>query len=265
MPSPLTQLLIKRFIARADVKAQQVSADAYMPVRESKDGPFIPWTRDDVEAHLAKTKTFGHYLLGTDNTCKLFAFDIDLTEAGFLAPSTKPLTTDKDIEAWERSFEFGNPREAWLNRKHPGREQLKLELKLLAHKLAQFTYGEMDIPTAVAYSGSKGLHVYAFTGRMPAEDARAGAQIVLDALGFTAGKGNYQHPDFKNMTVEVYPKQSSINGEGLGNLMRLPLGRNLKAPKEPAFFVDMTSPLNMLLPVDAEFALQGNPWKREGE
>jgi hypothetical protein len=63
----------------------------------------------------------------------------------------------------------------------------------------------------------------------------------------------------------VYPKQASLAGKDLGNLLRLPLGRNNKS-KDPTFFMDMTAPLAEMRPVDPEWALTTtSPWKRPGE
>jgi len=47
--------------------------------------------------------------------------------------------------------------------------------------------------------------------------------------------------------------------------MRIPLGKNLKST-DPTFFIDMTSPLADMVPVDPAWALTtDNPWKRPGD
>lgn len=226
------------------------------------DGERIPWCRQDLLAHLNSQRTFGHYLLSADSTCKLFAFDIDLEKS----------VPEKDIwQVWED--ENGNAysmdgREAWADRLHPGRPYMKLQFKEIAHKLLRSTYEILGIPCAAAYSGGKGIHVYGFTGRMAAVDAREGAQIVLDhAGGFTASRGTnfFVHEQYPNLSIEIFPKQTNLDGKDLGNLMRLPLGRNLKS-KDPTFFIDMTSPMADMVPVNPEWALTAaNPWLRPGE
>jgi hypothetical protein len=64
----------------------------------------------------------------------------------------------------------------------------------------------------------------------------------------------------------VFPKQDSLAGKDLGNLMRLPLGRNLKNPKDPTFFIDMTTPMGVMSPIDPVYALTTEtPWKKPNE
>jgi hypothetical protein len=273
----VANLLAKNFIARRDVKAIQYSTGGWSPHQEynyethKHDGPRIPWSRDDLNAHIAGTHTFGHYLLNSDDTCKLFAFDIDLEkndpEKGTIGK------WPEFIEESEFKIHDFDAREAWLDRRHPSRGWQKLQLKTVAHSLAQVVTEDLQLPCAVAYSGGKGVHVYAFTGLIPAADAREGASIVLDTVGgWRASRGDnfFRSEDrnpvtgFPNLSIEVFPKQDSLSGKDLGNLMRMPLGRNLKS-KDPTFFIDMTSPLGQMIPVDPEFALAGNPWRKPNE
>lgn len=275
MSTSLADLIAKRFIARRDIKAIQHSDGSFAPhVRRDKDGNEVeryPWRRSDLESHLAKQRTFGHYLLNEDNKCKLFAFDIDLDKSGSY-PS-----------GWDTSFKHDDSndivtvpdlRAAWLDRKHPGRSWFKYQLKMTAAKIARAIHDELDLECAVAYSGGKGLHVYGFTGLMNAEDVLEGALIVLDSLDEwepSRGKVFFKHKNsdpllgYPNLTVEVFPKQTTLDGKQLGNLMRLPLGRNLKS-NDPTFFVDMTSPMGEMVPMDPVLALEGNTlWRKIGE
>ena len=57
---------------------------------------------------------------------------------------------------------------------------------------------------------------------------------------------------YPNFDLEVYPKQDSLADKDLGNLLRLPLGRNLKNPADPTFFLDLTTPPGVMVP-------HGNP------
>lgn len=281
MSRELTDLIAKKFIARRDVKAIQNSRGFYTPHIDREENR-LPWTREDLEAHLAGTKTYGHYMLDENSECKLFAFDIDL----------KKNVVDKDTSEviWEGSAPVPehyddatkftgeivrfDPRLAWRDRAHPARTWMKYQFHLVAHRLMRAIATELELPSACAYSGAKGLHVYAFTGLIPAVDAREGAQIVMDSLGdlkATRGKNFYEFTNdnpiegFPNLSIEVFPKQDSLEGKDLGNLMRLPLGRNRKT-SDPTFFVDMTSALNELQPVDSMYALTtGSPWRRPGE
>lgn len=233
----------------------------------------------DLQAHLAGQRTFGHYLLNTDDTCKLFCLDVDLRSVrkhgddevpdGFL-----PLSGLEPGDVYE-DFTPDDPRKAWANRADPRRPYLKYSMHLAGAMLAERVWHELGIQVAVAYSGSKGIHVYGlFNTTIPAADAREGAMIVLESMGiwslergdsvFGLSKKTPDNP-LTNFTVEVYPKQASLQGKDLGNLLRLPLGRNTKSA-DPTFFMDLTSALAELRPVDPEWALTtDNPWKRPGE
>lgn len=265
MTDDLSTLIAKTFISRRDAKARQAQDGKYFldTVRDTDPPERIPWQMKDIEAHVAGTATYGHYLLGQDNNCKLFAFDIDLNDAGFLPQA--PDYTD---------FVACNPRLDWLDRsKTIQRGWIKLQLRQLAHILVDAIHSQLDIPVAVAYTGAKGLHVYGFTGSIPAVDAVEAATIALDYTGrFHLVKGQHFYGDkesgpdsFSNFTIERFPKQTTLDGDGLGNLMRLPLGRNLKST-DPTFFVDINAPLGQLKPIDPVFALTNkNPWKAPGE
>lgn len=275
MSQTLENLLAKHFIARQDVKAVQFADGSWAPHTETRkhDGPRIPWSRQSLAAHISGEQTFGHYLLNTNDECKFFAFDIDLEKNGDPEKEENPyvghwVDTDGSVHEFDA-------RESWANRAHPSRNWCKYQLKMVATRLAGVITSDLELPCAVAYSGSKGLHVYGFTGLISAEDAREGAQIVLDTMGgwqAKRGKHFFESEDkdpvtgYPNISIEVFPKQTSIKEKDLGNLMRLPLGKNLKSPNDPTFFVDMTSPMGVLAPIDAEHALTSlNPWRGIGE
>lgn len=274
MPENLTDLIAKRFIARRDVKAIQHRDGSWSPhtTDGKRDSARIPWSRKDLEAHIAGTTTYGHYLLSQDDQVKLFAFDIDLN-ANVSDDNPNPFQGYWKI--YDKEHHDGAPvmfdaRECWRDRSHMSRSYTKIEFKLLATDLMAHIEHELEIPCAVAYSGGKGIHVYGFTGSIPAIDAREGAAIVLEALGnweATRGDNFYRptnwkdpHTPFRNLTIEVFPKQDSLAGKDLGNLMRLPLGCNFKNPKDPTFFIDMTTPMEEFSPVDPIRALTESPW-----
>lgn len=257
----LEKLIAAKFISRTDVKAIQRSI-AYEPLRR-------PWTRQNLTDHLEKRATYGHYLVNTDDTCKLFCLDIDIKAGQGYWPTLPMDTIETDEEAWKRSFQQIVLRDAWKDRKFGGRDYIKYQLRNLAGTLASVIHTELGIPTAVAYSGSKGMHVYGFTGKIEAAAARDGAKIALDLLGcwkLYKGQSKYEHTQqepttgFPNFDVEVYPKQDSLEGKDLGNLLRLPLGRNQKS-KDPTFFVDLRAPMGEWRPVDPIWALTTrDPW-----
>lgn len=282
----IADLIAKKFIARPDVKAIQFPDGAWMPHRErdpqsgKMTGPRIPWSRSDLLAHLSGTETFGHYLLNHDDQCKFFAFDIDLEK-----------NSDPEVPEGDKRYHRGywcetNPqdgsietyefdaREAWLDRAHPSRAWTKYQLRMISSKIMRVIYEELELPCAAAYSGGKGVHVYAFTGLISAADARDGAEIVMDALGGwkpSRGDNFYKSEDrdpftgYPNLSIEIFPKQDTLSGKDLGNLMRIPLGRN-KRSTDPTFFIDMTAPMSKMIPVDPIYAMTtSDPWKGPNE
>ena len=167
---------------------------------------------------------------------------------------------------------------------------------------ASSIYDLLGIHTAVAYTGNKGIHVYGFTGTVKAGDARDAAELVMESgKYFKPSRGDNFYADerrevipmtvddgpeteylrrwqtegplpgfspdvFHNFHVEVFPKQRSLEGKDLGNLVRLPLGKNLHAPSDPTFFVDLTAALTEFKPVDPVWALTTpNPWMKQEE
>ena len=264
----IANLLATKFIARTDVKATQ-QPDAYYPVRQ-------PWTRTDLEDHVAGRKSFGHYLVGTDGNAKLFAFDIDLTKwaeaSGRPQPTWLPIDPDGITDLTDDPKPL-SPREAWLHPKAPDglKRYLIAQMRGVADLLATVTADVLDIPVAVTYSGSKGMHVYGFTGSAPASDVRGAAMEVVnytDQFLPLRGKNFFKHKNDSAITgyncidVEVFPKQDDLDGQDLGNLMRLPLGRHAKTGQE-AHFVTLSSHVDELVRLDPIVALEGgDPWRQ---
>lgn len=204
------------------------------------------FTMGDLRSHLKGVNTYGHYLVSPEGKCRLFAFDIDLNKTGVW----------KDMDDVEHNCE---PREIWRDVTHPGREQLLIELRCMAEGLAIRTKRMYDIPVAVAYSGSKGLHVYAWTGSIDAGEARKAADEVFKSFGcFEQSRGEnfwiHSAAAYPNISIERFPKQSSVGDGGFGNLMRLPLGVNKKSGNK-GFFLDMSQPYNTLAPATAHEVL----------
>lgn len=284
METDLAKLLSLRFIQRRDAKAEQTSDGAWHPVREfnpetgKNDGPNIPWKMGDLRAHIEGTRTFGNYLADADSNVKLFVLDIDLDATGHWvqwpylgadSPEANRYFTDDQAVNDERFMNDtviheSTPREDWHDRKHPGREWYKMQLRSLSDLLNRAITKELGLQTAIAYTGNKGLHVYGFTGTISAVQAREAALLALEyaaniwpygaEVSAHRGKNFYKfddgqpHSELSNMTVEVFPKQDIISSGGYGNLVRLPLGRNLKHSKDPCFFIDQTAGGHVIAP-----------------
>ena len=85
LSNDLAVLYAKRFIQRRDVKAVQFASGAYSPDRELNNlGAHAPlgFQMSHLEAHIEGTRTYGHYLLDQEDTCRMFAFDLDLEQTG---------------------------------------------------------------------------------------------------------------------------------------------------------------------------------------
>jgi hypothetical protein len=258
----LAVLFAKRFIQRRDIKAVQFSNGKWSPDRELNNlgqyGP-IGFQMNHLLQHLLGTHTYGHYLLDAESNARMFAFDLDLEKEGFWTPMTA-----------EGGSIACNPRAEWADRASAARPWIKTQMGMLARKLTTAIQNELNIPCAAAYSGSKGIHVYGFTGPMPAEQVRAAAVYVLEATDdweLFKGQHFYRHklrdPEmgYPNFSIEVFPKQDSLDGKDLGNLMRLPLGRNQKS-SDPCFFIDLNTPIGVLAPHPDPVRLldSGNPY-----
>jgi hypothetical protein len=211
----LAELLDRLFIERRDVKAWQTANGKYLPDRTQI-------TMSDLCAHLSGERTLGHYLLSREDKCRLLAFDIDLATTGVW-----------DGRPIDPRGEFGNAIGLI-------REGLTGQVLIVAERLARVVQRELGVPVAIAFSGSKGCHVFGFTGSEAASLVRDAALDVIEACGCFRplhGANFFAHEnDDMSCQVEVFPKQSSLKGKDLGNLLRLPLGRNLKSGNE-SFFV----------------------------
>lgn len=267
----VAELLMRYFIQRRDVKAYQCmeehvldhTRDLKYQTKPHAPGGYHPirtaFTVQDVRNHLDGKITHGHYLMDSANMCRVFAFDIDLNKEGFWPP--KP-----HVEGNHEGIAF-NPMKHWMSRKPDfARMWIKRQFRMISETLAGAITKELGLPALISYSGSKGMHVYALAGPITGEQARAGIDIVLDSLECfvpVRGRNFFKHVNedpvlgYPNFTIEVFPKQERVDNKhkGLGNLMRLPLGRNLKTT-DPTFFVDCRYPMTELKPLDPAVALK---------
>lgn len=273
----LAKLFASKFIARPDVFAVQ-KHDIWMPVvqpKANREDPdvYIPVGMRQLLDHIHGRASYGHYLLNEQGRCKFFAFDIDLEKAdpknNIYFPVPGPGTS---FEWPPQTFVPGDPRALW---KSPGifevqRKFLTHQMRRIANKLVNAILDEFEIPVTVTYSGNKGMHVYGLTGLIDANEAREGALIILESLScFEPVKGNnfFKHKqgtgdpieDFPQISIEIFPKQSSLENKKLGNLLRLPTGVNRKGGE--SFFVDMRCAVTQLEYRDPIEALTtANPW-----
>lgn len=220
----------------------------------------------DVISHIRGESSVGHYLVGQDGLVRLMAFDIDLFKTHPVKRPVGHWPMDPASEEDPKIQEFV-PREAWANRAHPSRAWTKAQMKAISGQIAARLVDNgpngWDMKCLVAYSGSKGVHVYAFFDEpTPAAEAREGAQILLREIGWSPKSKNFWVPDnkdpvtgFPNFEIEIYPKQDEVGADRYGNLMRLPLGRNFKSERDTAFFIDFDGPMSDMRKADPLDAL----------
>ncbi len=238
----LADRMLDLFVERRDVKAWQQADGGYRP-------ECAPLTRLDICAHLSGDQTLGHYLLSREDKCRLLAFDVDLARSG----------------QWDgRSIE---PRVEFADLSSPYREGLVGQVLIALEHIARVLRRELDVPIAIAFSGSKGGHVYGFTGSESASLVRDAALDVIKMCGCfvaTRGANFFSHANAEMCCeVEVFPKQSSLDGKEFGNLLRLPLGRNRKSGNDGFFLRVGGGRRSQLCPMDPLAALGGElPWDR---
>lgn len=225
----IAKLLGAQLIERRDVKAIQKPNGGYTPVRvNSKDttSPTVPWHVNDLLDHIDGKATFGHYLVRPDtNTVRCFAFDIDIRAKARPEADEEPIFWDgEEID----------PRQIWLAKgKSAARADIGKQLQAMTFGLGIFIQKILDVKVLMAYSGSKGTHVYAILDEgTAAADARDAARRVLDATGVMVeehGSNFFRHESaYPALQVEMFPKQDTVALDSFGNLMRLPLGINRK-------------------------------------
>ncbi len=267
----IAKLFAKKFISRPTPVATQTASGIYTPNKQLKFN--MPLLKD----HLSGRETYGHYSLGEDSTVKFICFDLDLKAAEPKRDEYWQLPTEMDEYGVFGNWQPGDPRAVWRSRvQGPAREFLKFKMRTITSKIANDAFLLSGFPVAVSYTGNKGMHVYVFTGKIPAKEARVMAKLILDHEGgWIPYKAmyDYMHPNNdlindpaennEQFSLEVFPKQDQVDEDKpLGNLLRLPLGVNKKSPKDPTFFVDMQSALGEIKPMDPIKALTtDNPWR----
>lgn len=156
-----------------------------------------PMTIQVAKNHIVGHYTVGIYQLRLDNTVSFIAFDVDIAKAALARGIT-------DRKIWERQVQAAH----------------KTACQLM-DRAASF-----DLPLYLEDSGFKGRHLWLFLERpTPAKVAKKFGECLLSELP----------PPPAGVHIELFPKQSYVSGEGLGNLIKLPLGIHRKTGKRGLF------------------------------
>ncbi|WP_448382309.1 CRISPR-associated primase-polymerase type A1 [Desulfosoma sp.] len=169
-----------------------------------------PLEAADVMEHLQGRKTYGIYLLQRDSRVRLGVIDADLGAA----------LRSSEARAQKR-------------------EVLRREQRYLVTRLTELAR-ERHLFCLVEFSGGKGFHFWFFLEEpLPAGVVRSVLQRLASRM----------QPDLSCFQLEVFPKQDRLEGKGLGNLVKLPLGVH-RLTGRPSYFLHSKD-----RSVDAQLAL----------
>lgn len=188
------ELFMERFSGKEDAFARQwVNRDegtqGYVPVRRRI-------SVGDVEDHFRGKRTYGIYLVRSDNTVKAAVIDADL------AKKFRKKTCHSDEK-----------------------RQILREKQYMITRIKQVSESAGLFPL-VEFSGGKGFHFWYFF------DPPAQASQIRPVLNRIE---KLVSPDLSAFTLEVFPKQDRLTGKGFGNLVKLPLGIHRLTGKKSNF------------------------------
>lgn len=187
-------LFMRLFRGREDVFARQWAdreqeKQGYMPVQR-------PLSPEDVRDHLTGKRTYGIYLLTSDERVWTGVIDVDLV----------PRLRDRE----ERKKQ---------------RDMVKREAIYL-YKRVHERAAQHGLSCICEVSGGKGYH-YWFPAQTPvaAGIMKKALQAVVHGLA----------DDVNCFALEIFPKQEQLKGKGYGNLVKLPLGVHRVTGKKSGF------------------------------
>lgn len=243
-----TDAILSRFVSLFNGREGVYARQWVNPQGQSGYTPIHePFTVAVARNHLLGNHTVGIYPVRLDNTVNFLALDLDLS---------RPL----------------------VERSRPGRPEWDGAMgRLMEYARRAWRLGsEHDLRVYLEDSGSKGIHCWIFLSEpMPARMVRALGQGLLRALG---------PPPGPEVGVELFPKQATLPTNGLGNLIKLPLGIHRSSGRRAEFvepdgrrIADQMAHLNGLTRTDRtavlrfaeqstaipEIAPEPSPWEDE--
>ncbi len=197
---PWSDEIVLRFV---DLFSGREGVHARQWVNDAGEAGYAPvhehFTAKVAKNHLLGNYTVGCYQLRADDTVKWAAIDIDVEK-----------------KVWEAAAVDSGQAEALLA------QALALARRIRA------AFGGAGLPAYIEFSGQKGCHVWLFfASPLPASLVKVSLEQFLKGLP----------PPAESLHLELVPKQGKVKGEGLGNLIKLPLGVHLKTGKR-SYFID---------------------------
>lgn len=191
----LLELYMNYFQGREDIFARQ-----WVDKNKGSQGYMPvrrPISQQDVQDHLKGHKTYGIYLLRSDSTVMTAVIDMDLN----------------------KSFRTGEI-------KNNEKFNIKREKEYVLSRLNEMSAKRTGCHPLFEFSGGKGYHFWFFLEKpVAAEMVRKFIIPMTSAL----------NRDCQYFNLEVFPKQDQLQGKGLGNLVKLPLGIHRVSGK-PSYF-----------------------------
>ncbi len=192
------------FGGREDVHARQWAK----PSGETGYTPVRePLTPAVVRNHLLGTFTVGTYPIRLDGTSTFFVLDLDITRSSL-----------------ERAVS-----ESALAR------QLRESMRTEGVRLLNALRRDFGLPVLFEDSGYKGRHFWIFLEQPePAEVLHLLGRLLLTRLTPTLAEG---------LHLEYFPKQPALKNQGLGNLIKLPLGVHRRTGRRAVLLDEHGQPL----------------------
>ncbi|MGA1845994.1 CRISPR-associated primase-polymerase type A1 [Deferribacter abyssi] len=159
---------------------------------------YEPLSEKVIKNHLQGNISVGIYQLRIDSTVTWMVFDVDVAKYAL-----KNVLTDEKKWAEMQSL---------LNKQA---------------RLVQEECNKFNIYTYLEDSGYKGRHCWIFFDKpVPSRIAKKFGDLLVENIDRVS-------PD---IVVEVFPKQNFVRKDGLGNLVKMPLGIHLKSGKRSFFY-----------------------------
>lgn len=155
-----------------------------------------PLSLKAIKMHFQGSHTLGIYPLRMDNTVFFAAFDLDLSPTVLKSSAPGSVGWTEAVEEMEKYAD-----------------------------LLEGRAGQMGLTLHRADSGYKGVHLWAlFAEPVPARQARQMCKVIAHGIMVPPA-----------VRYEIFPKQSALPSDGLGNLIKVPLGLHRKTGRRVWF------------------------------